>query len=332
MRAWVIEEHGGPEVFKEVELPTPEPGPGELRIKVSATSVNPVDYKIRSGAAEALCPPKPAILHGDVSGVVDAVGEDVEDLEIGDKVYGCVGGCGAVQGVLADYVIADKKLIAKAPTAIPLNDCAALPLVTITACEGLEKIGGINDKHLLVHGGTGGVGHIVVQLAKAAGATVSATVGSDDKADLAKRLGADHTINYKNEDIEQYVARLTEGAGFDAVFDTVGGANISSSVEASKFNGQIACIQGRDAIDGGLLHMRGASLHLVFMLIPILHGIKRERHGAILQTAATLVDTGDLKPLIDAKWFTFDRLDEAHSHAESGQQVGKVLVVHPDQV
>lgn len=330
MRAWVIEEHGGPEVFKQIELPTPEPGPGEVRIKVAATSVNPVDYKIRSGAAEALCPPKPAILHGDVSGVVDAVGEDVTGFAVGDAAYGCVGGYGQTQGALVDYVIADARLIAHAPKSIPLVDCAALPLVTITAWEGLDKIGDLSGQHLLVHGGTGGVGHIIVQLAKAMGAKISATVGSDEKASLAEELGADQTIDYKNESVEQYVERLTEGKGFDAVFDTVGGANIAASVKAAKLNGDVACIQGRGDIDGGLLHAHGTSLHLVFMLIPILHNIGRERHGEILAIATKLVDAGELKPLIDDKRFTFDQIGEAHAYAESGKQVGKVLVVHPD--
>lgn len=332
MRAWVIEEHGGPEVFKEVELPTPEPGPGEVRIKVAATSVNPVDYKIRSGAAEALCPPKPAVLHGDVSGVVDKVGEGVQGIVEGDTVYGCVGGYGAAQGALADYVIADKQLIAKAPKSIPLEDCAALPLVTITAWEGLLKFGELNNQNLLVHGGTGGVGHMIVQLAKIWHAKVFTTVGTHEKAKLAKQLGASETINYKEETIEQYVDRLTNGKGFDAVFDTVGGANIANSVQATKLNGQVACIQGRGEIDGGQLHVRAVSLHLVFMLIPLLHNIERERHGAILQQAAALVDNEQLKPLIDEKRFSFDQIAEAHAYAESGKQVGKVLVVHPDHV
>ncbi len=330
MRAWVIEEHGGPEAFKQVELPTPEPGPGEVRIRVAATSVNPVDCKIRSGAAEALCPPKPAILHGDVSGTIDAVGEGVERFEIGDAVYGCVGGCGAVQGALADVAIADAELVAHAPTSIALEDRAALPLVTITACEGLEKLGDLAGQHLLVHGGTGGVGHIVVQLAKTAGATVTATVGSGMKETIAQELGADHTVHYKHESVERYVAALTGGNGFDAVFDTVGGSNIASSVQATKLNGHIACIQGREMIDGGELHVRGVSLHLVFMLIPLLHKIERDRHGEILELAKKLVNTGDLKPLIDQKRFTFDQIADAHAYAESGKPIGKVLVVHPD--
>lgn len=332
MRAWVIQAHGGPDVFKPIDLPTPEPGPGEVRIRVAATSVNPVDIKIRSGAAEALCPPKPAVLHGDVSGTIDAAGEGVKGFAPGDAVYGCVGGYGAVQGALSDLVIADHRLIAHAPKSIALTRCAALPLVTITAQEGLDKLGKLDGQHLLVHGGAGGVGHLIIQLAKTRGATVTATVSSAHKADHAIQLGADHTIKYQDETVEQYVERLTNNLGFDAVFDTVGGANISSSIQAAKLNGKVACIQGRGTIDGGLLHMRGASLHLVFMLIPILHHTGRDRHGAILSNAASLVDAGKLKPLIDEHLFTFDQISEAHAHAQSGKQLGKVLVVHPDQL
>jgi len=328
MKAWVINEFGGPEVFEQVELPTAAPGPGEVRIKVAATSVNPVDYKIRSGAAEALCPERPARLHGDVSGVVDAIGEGVDSFTLGDPVYGCVGGCGSVQGTLADYAIADARLIAHAPKSIPLEEAAALPLVTITAWEGLDKLGIHPNETLLVHGGTGGVGHLVVQLGKARGAIVTATVGSAEKAVLVQQVGADQTVNYKDETVEQYVDRLTQGVGFDAVFDTVGGANISASVQAAKLNGQVACIQGRDSVDGGLLHVRGASLHLVFMLIPLLHDIERERHGRILREAAELVDSDKLKPLIADTRFTFDQISDAHAYAESGRQTGKVLVVN----
>lgn len=328
MRAWVIDEHGGPEVFKQVQLSTPEPGPGEVRIRVAATSVNPVDYKIRSGAAQALCPPKPAILHGDVSGTIDAVGDGVQAYAVGDRVYGCIGGYGSVQGTLADYAIADSDLIAHAPESLALTDAAALPLVTLTAWEGWDKIGDITGQHVLVHGGTGGVGHLALQLAKARGANVSATVGSEDKACVAQQLGADLTIQYKHEEQAQYLQRITEGKGFDAVFDTVGGPNIATSVQAIKPNGHVACIQGRTDIDGGLLHMQGASLHLVFILIPILKGIDRARHGRILNEAAQLVEAGKLQPMIDDKRFTFDQIADAHAYAETGKQIGKVLVVN----
>ena len=345
MRAWIIEQHGGPDVFKRIELPMPEPGPGQVRIKVAATSVNPVDYKIRSGAAAALGPEMPAILHGDVSGVIDAVGQGVERFAVGDKVYGCVGGYGRLQGVLRDFAIADSRLIAHAPTSMALQDAAALPLVSITAWEGLDKCGLIGARSaaeprrfidppvgakVLVHGGTGGVGHVVVQLAKSMGAHISATAGSPAKAALARTLGADETILYHEESVEQYVQRLTAGLGFDIVFDTVGGPNIAASIQAIKPNGQVACIAGRSQIDGGSLHMKGASLHLVFMLISLLSDIERERHGLILQEIAALVDAGGLRPLIDDRRFMFDQIGDAHAYAESGGQIGKVLVVHPD--
>jgi len=336
MRAWVIESFGEPAGFVPAELPAPKPGPGEVRIKVAATSVNPVDYKIRSGAAQALCPPMPARLHGDVSGTIDAVGQGVERFKEGDKVFGCVGGAGDVQGALAEQVIADADLIAHAPQSIALEDAAALPLVTLTAWEGWDKaghktgdkLGELTGQRVLVFGGTGGVGHIALQLAKHRGAHVCATARSNDKADQARALGADQTIDYKQQTPEQYVADLTGGTGFDIAFDTVGGANLPNALSAAKLNGQVVCIQGRSEIDGGLLHMRGLSLHLVFMLIPLIHGIDRARHGRILTEAAALVDRGKLRPLIDAQRFTFEQIADAHTYAESGRQVGKVVVVH----
>lgn len=329
MRAWIIEQHGGPEVFQEIELPTPEPGPGEVRIKVAATSVNPVDYKIRSGAAEALCPPKPAILHGDVSGIIDAVGEGVRDWKVDHSVFGCVGGVEGTQGTLSEYVIADKDLIAHAPKSLALVDAAALPLVYLTAYEGLCELN-LQGAHLLVHGGTGGVGHVALQLAKAWDAEVSVTVSSNEKANIAKRLGADHVINYKSESIEAYTERLTLGVGFDVVFDTVGGEHITKSIEAVKYNGSIVCTQSRGNIDGSLLHAKGVKFIAVFMLIPLLYGIHREVHGEALQGLSDMMSFEEIKPLIDDKRFTFDQIGEAHAYAESGKQLGKVLVVHPD--
>lgn len=329
MRAWLIDSFGGPEVFELAELPLPEPGPGEVRVRVAATSVNPVDMKIRSGAAEALCPARPARLHGDVSGVVDAVGPGVRRFSEGDRVYGCVGGVGSVQGALADAVLADADLLAIAPDSIALQDAAALPLVTLTAWEGWDKVGDLSGKHVLVFGGTGGVGHVAVQLAKIRGAGVTATAGSDEKASLAKAVGADQTVDYTAESAAQYSDRLTQGNGFDAVFDTVGGANIAEAITATKLNGQLVCIQGRGEIDGGSLHAKGVSFHLVFMLIPLLHGVDRARHGRILKEAAKLVDTGLLRPMIDERRFTMDQIGEAHGYAASGEQIGKVLVINP---
>ncbi|MEM1353795.1 MAG: zinc-binding dehydrogenase [Planctomycetota bacterium] len=327
MLAYVIHEFGGPEQFAKMDLPQPTAEPGQVLIRVAATSVNPVDYKIRSGDARALGPDLPARLHGDVSGIVHAVGEHVTRFKPGDAVYGCVGGVKGTQGVLADFALANERLLALAPRTIPLVDAAALPLVAITAWEGWDKCGCGENQRVLVHGGTGGVGHLALQLAKARGAQVTATVGSDDKTAIAQNLGADHVINYKNEDTEAYVNRITGGLGFDCVFDTVGGENIPRAVAAARLNGQVVCIQGRAEIRGEAFHARGVSWHLVFMLIPMLHGIEQDRHGQILTQLAAMVDDGRVRPLIDAERFTFDQIGKAHAYAESGRQIGKVLVV-----
>ena len=326
MRAFVIDSFGGPDVFRVAELPRPEPGRGEVLIRVAATSVNPVDYKIRAGAVAAIAPPFPAILHGDVAGTVAAAGEGVSGLAAGDEVYGCVGGVGKVQGVLADFAVADARLLARRPRAIAMAAAAALPLVAITAWEGLDKAGAVDGRRVLVHGGTGGVGHLAVQLAKARGAEVTATCGSAEKARLAGELGADHVVDYREETVEDYVGRLTGGRGFDVVFDTVGGENLQRSLAAARWNGSVVNIQARGRHDLGLAHLRGLSIHVVFMLIPLLHDVGRERHGRILAEVAELVDAGRLRPLVDPGEFTFERIGEAHAHAESGAATGKVVV------
>lgn len=326
MQAFVIDAFGGPDVFHGAELPRPEPGRGEVLIRVAATSVNPVDYKVRSGAVAAIAPPFPAILHGDVAGTVAAVGQGVSGFAEGDEVYGCVGGVGKVQGVLADFAVADARLVAKTPRTIAVAEAAALPLVAITAWEGLDKAGVGDGQRVLVHGGTGGVGHVALQLAKARGAEVTATCGSAEKAELAARLGADHVVNYRDETVEDYLGRLTGGRGFDVVFDTVGGENLQRSFAAARWNGAVVNIQARGQHDLGLAHLRALSLHVVFMLIPLLHDVGRERHGRILAEVAKLVDGGRLRPLVDPLAFTFERIGEAHAHAEAGPVTGKVVV------
>ena len=325
MQAFVIDSFGAPDVFRTAELPNPEPGSGQVLIRVAATSVNPVDYKVRSGAVAALAPPSPSILHGDVSGTVAKVGEGVTGFAEGDEVYGCIGGVGKVQGVLADFAVADARFVAKRPRTISLSDSAALPLVAITAWEGLDKAAVGEGQRVLVHGGTGGVGHVALQLAKARGAEVTVTCSSAEKSSLAVELGADHVADYREETVEQYVERLTEGRGFDVVFDTVGGENLQRAMAAACLNGAVVNIQARGEHDLGLAHLRGLSIHVVFMLIPLLHGVGRERHGRILAEVADLVDAGQLRPLIDARRFTFDTIGGAHAYAESGKATGKVL-------
>ncbi len=327
MKAAIIKTYGDPSVFELADVPKPTLKPGHVLIKVKATSVNQIDCKIRSGAVPAISPAFPAILNGDVAGVIESVALDVKNFKVGDEVYGCAGGLGSVQGALAEYMLADSRLIAKKPTVFSMIETAALPLVAITAWEALfTKANLTKDKTILIHGGVGGVGHIAVQLAKWCGAKVYTTVLKDDDILIAKSFGADEVINAKEEAVEQYVARLTAGRGFDVVFDTVGGSNLDKSFQAAAMNGDVVTTVSRSTHDLTPMHNKALSLHVVFMLLPILTGNGRKEHGDILAKMASIANQGKLKPLIDSHTFTLETISDAHRLMESGKARGKIVL------
>lgn len=327
MKAQIITQFGEPTVFKLTHVPQPVLQPGYVLIKVFATSVNQIDCKIRSGAVAEIAPAFPAILHGDVAGVVAAVAPDVTQFNIGDEVYGCAGGLKGSGGALAEWMLADARLIAKKPRSLSMLETAALPLVSITAWEALFKKSGLTkNQSVLIHGGVGGVGHIAVQLAKWCGARVCTTVLNEASFSLAKSFGADEVINAKEETVAQYVERLTQGHGFDVVFDTVGGANLQNSFIAAAKNGAVVTTAARSTQDLSLLHNKALSLHCVFMLLPILDNQNREQHGKILAKIAEIADQGKLKPLVDSHSFTLETTPAAHTLLESGQANGKVVI------
>ena len=330
MKAHVITQFGDVSVFNKMELAKPAIKPGYALVKVHATSVNPIDTKIRAGLVPHISPVFPAILHGDIAGTIVEVGEGVKDLKPGDEVFGCVGGVKGEGGALADFIVADANLIAKKPTILSMTEAAALPLVCITAWEALfEKVKVSSGQQVLVHAGTGGVGHVAIQLAKWAGAKVYTTVSSEKKSEIVKLLGADEVINYKTESVQDYVNRLTNGKGFEVIFDTVGGANIDNSLSAVANYGHVITIQARSSHDLTPLYTKSASLHAVLMLLPLLSHQQRKRHGEILKQISKLVDEGVIKPLIDPHQFTFDDIAKAHALLESGNAIGKI-VLHND--
>lgn len=327
MRAQVIESFGDSRVFVPQNLNKPVAQAGQLLIRVKATSVNPIDYKIRSGDARALAPDFPAILHGDFAGIVEAKGPGTVAFEVGDEVYGCGGGVKGASGALAEYMVVDAKLAAHKPESLNMLQAAALPLVSLTAWEALvEKAQLQKGQKVLVFGSTGGVGHVGVQLAKSLGAKVYATVSSDEKALLARDLGADVVIPHTGDDLETFVREEMSGLGFDVVFDTVGGKNIERSFRVTRPYGQVVTILALTSCDLNMVHARSLSLHSVFMLIPLLLDIERERHGEILQRITRLVEGGQLKPLLDSRTFSLDTIASAHEWAQSGRQIGKVTV------
>lgn len=327
MKAQIIRQFGDPNVFELADMPDPTLQPGHVIIKVHATSINPVDCKIRSGAV-AIAPAFPAILHGDVSGVVTAVANDVTQFKVGDEVFGCAGGVRGTQGALADYMLADARLIAKKPSSLSLTEAAALPLISITASDALcKKIQLTEQMRVLIHGGVGGVGHIAVQLAKNAGADVYATVTKNDDIALAKSFGANTVINMNETDVDTYVKAYTQDQGFDVVFDTVGGPNLEHSLKAAAINGQVVTTSSRISLDLTPMHNKSLSLHVVFMLLPLLTGQGRSDHGRRLNEIANLVDAGKLKPRIHPEHFSLSQVRDAHAFFESGNACGKVLII-----
>ncbi|MBI4784074.1 MAG: zinc-dependent alcohol dehydrogenase family protein [Oscillatoriophycideae cyanobacterium NC_groundwater_1537_Pr4_S-0.65um_50_18] len=327
MQAQMITQFGHPAVFETADVPVSQVLPHHVLIRVMATSVNPVDYKIRQGAVPDIAPDFPAVLHGDVAGVVEAIGEGVTRFKPEDEVYACAGGVKGLGGALAEYMLADVDLVAHKPKSLTMAEAAALPLVSITAWEGLIDRANIQPgQQVLVYGATGGVGHIGIQLAKWAGATVYALVSSDEKGAIARKLEADFIINYRRQPVEEFVAEHTNGRGFDVVFDTVGNDNLQQAFKAAKLNGTVISTVSLSQQDLTLLHAKGLTLHLVFMLIPLLHDMGRSRHGEILSQLAQLVDAGQVRPLLDSQVFKFADVAAAHQRAESGQAIGKVVL------
>ena len=286
MKAMIINKYGENSVFEKQELAIPALQSGEVLIKISASSVNTVDTMIRKmGKDLPFSPGTPAILGMDVAGTVESVADDVNGFSAGDEVYGCVGGLADLPGTLAEYVVADSKLIAKKPKNISMKEAAAIPLVGITAYEGLLRAGVTSGQNVLVHGGSGGVGHIALQLAKYFGANVYATGGGEKQLELIEQLGAT-AINYKTEKVEEYVQKYTNGAGFDIVYDSVGAENLINSFHAAALNGHVATTVSLCELDLTLAHFKGLSLHVVFMLIPccIIINVKNmERSSGRLQ-------------------------------------------------
>lgn len=327
MKSQIIQSFGKPSVFQYKEISKPELQPGHVLIQVKATSVNPIDTKVRAGAVPAVAPEFPAVLHGDVAGLVSAVGEGVTEFNIGDEVFGCAGGFKGTGGALAEFMLADVDLLAHKPKNLTMEEAAALPLVAITAWEALFNRARLTPgQDILIHAATGGVGHIAIQLAKWRGATVYTTASSQEKLEIGTRLGADVTINYREESVHDYVQKYTDGKGFDVVFDTVGGKNLDRSFEAAAVHGTIIAIAARSTHDLSPVHSKGLSLHVTFMLLKILNKDLHKHYGEILKKVARVVEEGKLRPLLDSNIFTFDEVSKAHEYMESGKAIGKIVL------
>ncbi len=323
MQAAVLTSHGSPFTIGPISRPKAEQGQVLVRIKASA--VNPLDLKIHHGEAAHARHPLPAVLGIDLAGVVENAGPGVTGFRRGDEVFGMTGGVGGLQGSLAEFAAVDADLLALKPANLTMREAAALPLIFITAWEGLVDRAGVGPRQkVLIQGGGGGVGHIAVQLARAFGADVFATGSARDKAYI-EQLGATF-IDYNAAPVADYVAKHSGGRGFDIVYDTVGGAVLDASFNAVARFGHVVSALGWGTHALAPLSFRAASYSGIFTLLPMLTGEGRAHHGEILREATRLVEAGKIVPKLDPRRFTFETIADAYDAVRTRKATGKIVV------
>jgi NADPH:quinone reductase-like Zn-dependent oxidoreductase len=261
-----------------------------------------------------------------MAGVVEAVGAGVDRFRVGDEVFGMTGGVGGLQGSLAELAAVDARSLALKPHPLSMAQAAAVPLGFITAWEGLVDRANVGPgKQVLIHGGSGGVGFLAVQLAIARGAEVYAT-GSPTSQQIIGATGAT-PIDYTASTVDDYVAAYTGGEGFDIVVDNVGGATLDASFAAvRRYTGHVVSALGWGTHSLAPLSFRGATYSGVFTLMPLLTGRGRDHQGHIVAQAAALADSGRLTPRLHSTTFPLDAVGDAHALVENGSATGKVVV------
>ncbi|KAI6694810.1 hypothetical protein NL676_022520 [Syzygium grande] len=309
MKAWVYGEYGGVDVLKlDPKVSVPELKEDQVLIKVVAAALNPVDAKRRQGKFKATDSPLPTVPGYDVAGVVVKVGSQVKELKEGDEVYGNINEKaleGPKQfGSFAEYTAVEEKLLALKPKNIDFVQAAGLPLAIETAYEGLERTGFSAGKSLLVLGGAGGVGSLVIQLAKHVfGASRVAATSSTGKLEFLKSLGADLAIDYTKENFEDLPEK------FDVVYDAVG--QCDRAVKVIKEGG-----------GGIVVALTGAVVPPGFRFVVT-------SNGEVLKKLNPYIESGKVKPIVDPKGpFPFSQVAEAFSYVETNRASGKV-VIHP---
>ena len=316
MRAMVIDRFGGPEVFVERDVPRPTVGPGEVLVRVLATSVNPVDAKIRQAGSWAGITP-PAILGYDVSGTVEEVGPGVTTLTVGQDVYFTPEIHGNHHGSFAEYVVAPATIVAAKPGGIDHVAAAAIPLAGGTAWEGIVRRLSVRPgETVLVLGGAGGVGSFAVQFAKASGALVLATASAENRETL-EQLGADVAIDYRTQDVARAAREATGGRGVDALFDCVGAPALYPALPAVRSFGRIATILGGQGDIAPIVFQNQA-----------LHGIFLVREARRLEEMAPLFSSGRVRPLID-EVLPLPQVGKAHRRLDTGHGRGKIVLTVP---
>lgn len=305
MKAWAYDEYGDTGVLKLDEaVSVPAVGDDQVLVRVAAAALNPVDSKRRMGKFKATDSPLPTVPGYDMAGVVVKVGSQVKSLKEGDEVYGHISEKvleGPKQfGSLAEYTAVEEKLVALKPKNIDFAQAAGLPLAIETAHEGLERAGFSAGKSILVLGGAGGVGSLIIQLAKQVfGASKVAATASSPKLELLKSLGADVAIDYTKENFEDMPEK------YDVVFDAVGQGD--KAVKVVKEGGSVVVLTGAVTPPG-------------FRFVVT-------SDGSVLAKLNPYLESGKVKPVVDPKGpFSFPQVVEAFSYLETGRATGKVVI------
>ncbi len=331
MKAVIAVEQGTPDVLQLVERPIPEPAAGQIRVRIIASSLNPIDTKVRKAKLPMTPGAFPAVLHSDFAGIVDALGDGVTKFAVGDAVFGFAGGfkgpTGDVPGTLAEYAVYDAALVARKPANLDFRSASALPLAATTAWKALfDKVTITPASKVFISGGAGGVGYLAVQMAAAAGAYVVAGTRSEESAQLALSAGARASVDLSATTAAEVIAEHTGGRGFDVIFDTVGGAALDAAFQMVRPTGDVVTIAGAATHNLAPLYLKGGNLHMVLVLLPIMIGVGVERHGEILEIVSAMAEEGRLKPRLDPERFTLAQAADAHRKFEAGTAKGKLVI------
>jgi NADPH2:quinone reductase len=312
-RAMVTPRFGGPNEFTLEDIDIPDPGPGQLLVRVVASGTNPIDAKLRADGTWAKLSP-PVVFGYDVSGVVEKIGSCVTDFVPGDEVYYTPEILGNSRGSYAELNLVQTAIVARKPKNLDHYAAAAVPLAGGTAWEGIMRRLQLRlGETVLIHGGAGGVGSFAVQLAKAAGALVLASASTANLQTL-RNLGVDNPVDYQKEDPIETALQLTDGRGVDAVFDTVGKDLVSRSLRAIRPFGRIACSLPPG---GDLTPLNGKNVTL--------HGITLTRERQRLEELRAVIEQGKVRPLIDAV-LPLEDVAKAHQRLDSGHGRGKIVL------
>ncbi|MCK1340228.1 MULTISPECIES: NAD(P)H-quinone oxidoreductase [unclassified Bradyrhizobium] len=323
MTVVAISKPGGPEVLVPEQRALPQPGPDEILVKVQAAGVNRPDVAQRSGAYPP--PPGASDLPGlEIAGEVVAVGSNAKRHKIGDKVMSLVAG-----GGYAQYCIAQDAQAMSVPPSLSMKEAGALPETLMTVWHNVFERGGLKTgETLLIHGGSSGIGTMAIQLAKAFGAKVIVTVGSQDKIDACLKLGADRAINYKDEDFVAVVKAETNNTGANLILDMVAGDYVDRNYDAAAVDGrivQIATLNGPKVTVNIAKVMVKRLTHTGSTLRPRSNADKAAMVAAIEAKVMPLLREGRVKPLMDST-FPLEKASDAHRRMETSAHIGKIVL------